>query len=202
MLNQPIVQPIAQPVAQPVQFGTALSDGGGGSSGPPVSDKLLTWLSGGNTSNVLKRDYKNGYDFTIQNCPPDYHLDALGNLELDALGGPEWDVELYEGWECEYLAPASGQPGHTVLLTNDNGELYTGTTPNVITKDFTNTEQVFFCQAAGKGLLVYEPLTPDELLEVQGWITPCIYTPEAPGNWLTANQIPLYLSTGEILTKG
>ncbi len=145
-----------------------------GSSLPPVSEKLIAWLKGPNVDNTTKREYINEYHFTQQNCTPDYILDNEGNQITDLLGDPIWFTLLETGWECEYLAPASGEDGHTELLAIDDGTLYTGSTPNVLTKAILaaiSNDQMFFGYCSGKGLVIYsEVLTGQELLDAQSFV--------------------------------
>ena len=146
--------------------------------GPPVSDKLIAWLPGTNTDLTHKTESISGYDFLMANCPPDYQLDMDGNQALDMDGNPMWFTELTEGWECEYTAPASGQQGHTELLAIDDGTLYTGTTPNVLTPTILSNianDQMFFCDNTNKGFVIYsEVLTGEELAEaVAYWVVGC-----------------------------
>lgn len=114
---------------------------------PPVLDKMIAWLGGDNVSATQKREYINSYHFTIQNCPP----------------SPDWD--------CEYLAPANGEPGYTELLAIDDGTLYTGGVPNVLTRvilDALDNDQMFFCPV--RGLYIYtEVLTGNELIAADAY---------------------------------
>ena len=165
--------PIRSPIRSPIQWPISLGLGGdaGGLVFPPVLDKLVAWLPYRAPMGVThKEEVINGYHFLMQNCPPDLHRNALGELETNALGEAEYDTLQYIGWKCEYLAPASGAPGHTELLAIDDGTLYTGGVPNVLTEvefaGLTN-DQMFHCLLEGKGFLVYsEVLTGDELQAV------------------------------------
>jgi len=142
---------------------------------PPVADKLIAWLKGPNTSTVLKKEYVSKYDFTIQNCTPDYFLDGNNEQILDGVGDPLWAELLYTGWDCEYLAPASGSAGYTELLAIDDGTLYTTGTPDVLSRavlEAISNDQMFFCKNPGKGFAIYsEVLTSTELSSVESYFS-------------------------------
>jgi hypothetical protein len=172
---------------------------------PPVLDKLIVWLKGDNVSSTVKRDSINSYNFLQQNCPPDYLRDNNGDLELDMSGNPIWITYLYyQDWECEYLAPAIGQPGHEEIVAVDITDLFYD--PNGIPIPNNKNDlyavskyQFFFCELPGKGLLIYnESLTGAELAEVQAWMGACVVTRDG---WETDDGEPWYTSQGEIYTE-
>ncbi len=164
-IKSPFSPPFLNPVACPLY-----ADGVIGSSLPPVSDKLIAWLDGSNTDLTHKTDKINSYDFLMANCPYTAILDGEGNPVLDGAGDPIYSPELdTTGWECEYTAPASGQPGHTELLAIDDGTLYTGSTPNTLTKiimEAIDNDQMIWDHNR-EALLIYDaPLVGDELQSV------------------------------------
>lgn len=158
----PVLSPIFSPVISPML--------GRGTASPPVSDKLIAWLPGNNVSNTVKLDMINAYNFTIANCPNDELQDFLGSSLLDLQSNPVWFTQVFAGWGCEYKAPVSGQLGHTQLLAADLGNvLYTGTTPNALTKAgmMTISNDRMFWDHTREAFLVYNTtLTGDELYEV------------------------------------
>ena len=182
-----------------------LSSVGGG---PPVTDKLLAWLPGTNATTSTKLDSINSYNFTFQNCPPDYLFDVNGTLELDINGDPIWILNLIAGWECEYLAPAVGEPGHTELVAADGGLVLYDASGNPLANTkaalyAAQNDQLFFCENAGKGIAFYsEVLVGDELQAVNDWKGSCVVNNERD-TWLLEDDgvTPLYTDEGEILTE-
>ena len=150
-----------------------------GSLFPPVKDKLLIWLPGTNADSSHKLDKINGYNFSFVNCPPQYEY-SDGFVDVSD-GTSDWDGASYRDskWECTYSAPAVGESGHDELLSVDDGTFYdiNGDPISHDQGDFLNlnSTQFFFCSNFNKGLVIYnQPLTGDELTEVQNWVS-CNY---------------------------
>jgi len=168
---------------------------GSGLSLPPASEKLIAWLKGPNTSTILKRDYINGYDFTIQNCAPDYLLDGNNDQILDGVGDPIWGDLLYTGWGCEYLAPESGA-GYTALYAIDDGTLFsapnTANTLDIAVLEAIASDQMFFCKKSGKGFGIYsEVLVGDELNQAESYFSCFDVTLDSPDITMDSTTLTL-----------
>lgn len=164
-----IKSPVDSPVQSAVNF--CLSDGG--SYIAPNESKLVAWLKGPNSSNFIKLDSVNGYNFTFDTCVGVvYEADGITPV-FEADG----ETLIYEAdssevtWDCIYSAPASGDTGYSELLALDDGTLYdVNNNPIPLTRtalDDLNTDWIFFCHHTNKGIIIYDSLTPEELADVQ-----------------------------------